>query len=79
VKPTILSPIIKEIVIEYTGDLVELTANRFKEIEDFWSKVNHQGRYHRGEVYTVSSIHEHNSVGPYGLCTLFTYCPKLFL
>ncbi len=57
-KPTILTPIAKEIIIEYTGDIVQLTANRSKEIEDFWLEVNQQGRFHRGEVFTVFSIQE---------------------
>lgn len=57
-KPTILTPITKDIKIEYTGVLVELTAERSKEIENFWSEVNEQGRFHRGEVFTVTSINE---------------------
>lgn len=57
-KPTILTPITKEIKIEYTGDPVQLTAARSKEIEDFWLEVNHNRRFHRGEVFSVSSIVE---------------------
>jgi 8-oxo-dGTP pyrophosphatase MutT (NUDIX family) len=55
-KPIELIPMTKEVEIEYTQNPVQLSAQRKKEIEDFWLEINLHNSFHRGEVFSVDSI-----------------------
>lgn len=57
-KPTVLTPINKQVIIEYAGDEVQLPSERKGEIEDFWLEINRDGTFQRGEIFHVCSIIE---------------------
>jgi len=53
-----LTPITKEVEIEYTQNSVQLSSKRKNEIEEFWMEINQDGSFHRGEVFSVESLIE---------------------
>ncbi len=61
-KSILLTPLTKEVEIEYTQNLVQLSSERKNEIEEFWMEINQDGLFHRGEVFNVDSLIEQESL-----------------
>lgn len=61
-KPVQLTPLTKEVVIEYTQKLVPLSSKRKSEIEKFWEEINQDGSFYRGEVFHVDSVTEQDDL-----------------
>jgi hypothetical protein len=57
-KPISLTPLTKEVKIEYSHKPLHLSSERKTEIENYWLKVNQNARFHRGEVFSVDTITE---------------------
>lgn len=53
-----LTPLPKEVVIEDSKNLVQLSSKRKSEIEQFWLDINQHSTFHRGEIFHVFSINE---------------------
>ena len=53
-----LTPLNKKVKIRYTQKLVQLSQKRKNEIEEFWTKINQDDLFHRGEVFNVKSLTE---------------------
>jgi hypothetical protein len=67
--PIILTPLTKEVKVEYTQNSVQLSSIRKREIEDFWNTINQHSSFHRGEVFNVFSIIEQDD-----LCKIMLNC-----
>ncbi|RFU67034.1 hypothetical protein [Bacillus sp. V59.32b] len=57
-KPIVLTPLTKEVIVEYSQSIVQLSSKRKREIEEFWMEINQHNSFHRGEVFNVYSIIE---------------------
>lgn len=53
-----LIPLKKEVKVVSAQRPVQLSAARQKDVEEFWSDINKDGIFHRGEVFTIESVTE---------------------
>jgi len=53
-----LIPLNKKMEVICTQKPVQLSAERQNEIEEFWTEINKDGKFYRGEAFDIESVTE---------------------